>query len=163
MAAESGAHRLNTFDEALAAIKLGNFVIVVVCATLQLNVRNELISAHCSADVAMLFCKMLNASAPVKGFSNAVQRAQLRFTAAILEFHGHALIAQDDASRENEGDFIMPAELATGDAVALMLRHCTGLVCTAMPPKTYVASPCVHDEISPARPQYAGAKSLGCR
>jgi len=42
--------------------------------------------------------------------------------------------SQDDASRENEGDFIMPAELATGEAVALMLRHCTGLICTAMPP-----------------------------
>jgi 3,4-dihydroxy-2-butanone 4-phosphate synthase len=43
--------------------------------------------------------------------------------------------SQDDADRENEGDFIGAAATATPAAVATMLRYCTGVVCAALPPE----------------------------
>lgn len=41
---------------------------------------------------------------------------------------------QDDFDRENEGDFIGAASTATAASVALMLQHCTGVVCTPLLP-----------------------------
>ena len=42
---------------------------------------------------------------------------------------------QDDLDRENEGDFIGAASTATAASVALMLRHCTGVVCAPLTPE----------------------------
>ncbi len=52
---------------------------------------------------------------------------------AIEEFRaGKTLIVTDDENRENEGDFIFPADFVTPEAVNLMLRHGRGLVCIAL-------------------------------
>lgn len=42
--------------------------------------------------------------------------------------------SQDDFDRENEGDFIGAASTATAASVALMLQHCTGVVCAPLLP-----------------------------
>ena len=42
---------------------------------------------------------------------------------------GRVLIVIDDEKRENEGDLIMAASKATPEAVAMMIRHCSGIVC----------------------------------
>jgi 3,4-dihydroxy 2-butanone 4-phosphate synthase / GTP cyclohydrolase II len=43
---------------------------------------------------------------------------------------GRMVIVCDDEDRENEGDFVMAAELITPEAVNLMAKHGRGLICT---------------------------------
>jgi 3,4-dihydroxy 2-butanone 4-phosphate synthase / GTP cyclohydrolase II len=45
---------------------------------------------------------------------------------------GRMVIVVDDEDRENEGDLIMPAEHATPEAVAFMIRHTSGIICVPM-------------------------------
>ncbi|HEY5467527.1 MAG TPA: bifunctional 3,4-dihydroxy-2-butanone-4-phosphate synthase/GTP cyclohydrolase II [Coriobacteriia bacterium] len=45
---------------------------------------------------------------------------------------GRILIVIDDEDRENEGDFVMAAELATPDAVNFMITNGRGLVCVPL-------------------------------
>ena len=42
---------------------------------------------------------------------------------------GKAVVVVDDEDRENEGDLIFAAELATPELVAFMVRHTSGYVC----------------------------------
>jgi 3,4-dihydroxy 2-butanone 4-phosphate synthase/GTP cyclohydrolase II len=46
---------------------------------------------------------------------------------------GEMIVVLDDQNRENEGDLVVAAEFATLDVVAFMVRHTTGIVCTALP------------------------------
>ena len=46
---------------------------------------------------------------------------------------GHMVLVVDDEDRENEGDLVMAAELATPEALAFMIRHTSGLICVAVP------------------------------
>ena len=46
---------------------------------------------------------------------------------------GKAIIVVDDADRENEGDFIVAAELVTTQMVNFMATHGRGLICVALP------------------------------
>ncbi|WP_103666144.1 3,4-dihydroxy-2-butanone-4-phosphate synthase [Gracilimonas amylolytica] len=43
--------------------------------------------------------------------------------------NGKIVIVVDDEDRENEGDFLMAAEMVTNDAINLMVTHGRGLVC----------------------------------
>lgn len=45
---------------------------------------------------------------------------------------GRIFILADDESRENEGDFICPAQFATPEVVNFMITHGRGLVCLPM-------------------------------
>ncbi|HEV2441794.1 MAG TPA: 3,4-dihydroxy-2-butanone-4-phosphate synthase [Steroidobacteraceae bacterium] len=45
---------------------------------------------------------------------------------------GRMVVIMDDEDRENEGDLIMAAELATPEAVAFMIRHTSGIICVPM-------------------------------
>lgn len=45
---------------------------------------------------------------------------------------GQFVVVIDDYDRENEGDLIMAAEKATPEAIAFMVKHTSGLICTAM-------------------------------
>ncbi|MFC6236007.1 3,4-dihydroxy-2-butanone-4-phosphate synthase, partial [Leucobacter soli] len=45
---------------------------------------------------------------------------------------GRPVIVADDENRENEGDVILSAELATRDWVAWTVRHSSGLLCAPM-------------------------------
>ena len=42
---------------------------------------------------------------------------------------GKIILVVDDADRENEGDFIVAAEMATPEAVNFMVTHGRGIVC----------------------------------
>lgn len=48
---------------------------------------------------------------------------------------GRPVIVVDDADRENEGDIIFPAALATQELMALTVRHTSGVICTPMTPE----------------------------
>ncbi|MGX9354791.1 3,4-dihydroxy-2-butanone-4-phosphate synthase [Roseobacteraceae bacterium S113] len=46
--------------------------------------------------------------------------------------NGRMFILIDHESRENEGDVIIPAQMATPDAINFMAKHARGLICLAM-------------------------------
>ncbi len=46
---------------------------------------------------------------------------------------GHIIIVVDDEDRENEGDFIMLAEMATPEKINFIAQQGRGLICVAMP------------------------------
>ncbi|MEE2038572.1 bifunctional 3,4-dihydroxy-2-butanone-4-phosphate synthase/GTP cyclohydrolase II [Nocardiopsis sp. CT-R113] len=56
-----------------------------------------------------------------------------RIEDAIAEFAaGRAIVVVDDEDRENEGDIIFAAELATPELLAFMIRHTSGVVCVPL-------------------------------
>ena len=46
---------------------------------------------------------------------------------------GRPVIVVDDEDRENEGDLIFAAELATPELVAFMVRYTSGYICVPLP------------------------------
>ena len=46
--------------------------------------------------------------------------------------NGRMFILADDEDRENEGDLVIPAQMATPDAINFMATHGRGLICLAM-------------------------------
>ncbi|XP_030942546.1 bifunctional riboflavin biosynthesis protein RIBA 1, chloroplastic isoform X1 [Quercus lobata] len=62
---------------------------------------------------------------PTKGFSSIPE--------AIEDIRqGKMVVVVDDEDRENEGDLIMAAQLATPEAMAFIVKHGTGIVCVSM-------------------------------
>jgi 3,4-dihydroxy 2-butanone 4-phosphate synthase / GTP cyclohydrolase II len=49
--------------------------------------------------------------------------------------NGRMVILVDDEDRENEGDLVMAAELATPEAINFMARHGRGLICLSLTPE----------------------------
>jgi 3,4-dihydroxy 2-butanone 4-phosphate synthase/GTP cyclohydrolase II len=47
---------------------------------------------------------------------------------------GRMFILVDDEDRENEGDLVIPAQFATPQALAFMMKHARGLICLALSP-----------------------------
>ncbi len=47
--------------------------------------------------------------------------------------NGRMFILVDHEDRENEGDLVIPAQMATPDAINFMATHGRGLICLAMP------------------------------
>ncbi len=45
---------------------------------------------------------------------------------------GEFVLVVDDADRENEGDLVLAADAATPEAIAFMIRHTSGVICTPM-------------------------------
>lgn len=46
--------------------------------------------------------------------------------------NGRMVILVDDEDRENEGDLIIPAQMATPEAINFMAKHARGLICLAL-------------------------------
>src|SRR5215472_15031608 len=46
--------------------------------------------------------------------------------------NGRMFILVDDEGRENEGDIVIPAQMATPEAINFMAKHGRGLVCLAL-------------------------------
>ncbi len=68
------------------------------------------------------------------------QRADSRVFATTQEIiddarNGRMFILVDDENRENEGDLVIPAQMATPDAINFMARHGRGLICLALTKK----------------------------
>jgi 3,4-dihydroxy 2-butanone 4-phosphate synthase/GTP cyclohydrolase II len=49
--------------------------------------------------------------------------------------NGRMFILVDHEDRENEGDLVIPAQMATPDAINFMAKHGRGLICLAMTPE----------------------------
>ncbi|HTH96194.1 MAG TPA: 3,4-dihydroxy-2-butanone-4-phosphate synthase [Stellaceae bacterium] len=49
--------------------------------------------------------------------------------------NGRMFILVDDEDRENEGDIVIPAQMATPDAINFMAKHARGLICLALTPQ----------------------------
>ena len=62
-------------------------------------------------------------------FSDAMAPAEAIIQAAR---EGRMFILVDDEQRENEGDLVIPAEMADAEAVNFMAKHGRGLICLAM-------------------------------
>ncbi|MGE0879280.1 MAG: bifunctional 3,4-dihydroxy-2-butanone-4-phosphate synthase/GTP cyclohydrolase II [Acidimicrobiia bacterium] len=45
---------------------------------------------------------------------------------------GEIVVVADDEDRENEGDLIMAADLATDEAIAFFVRHTSGVICVGL-------------------------------
>jgi 3,4-dihydroxy 2-butanone 4-phosphate synthase/GTP cyclohydrolase II len=59
-----------------------------------------------------------------------------RVEAAVKDVaEGKLIVVVDDDDRENEGDLIMAASLATPEQVAFMIRHTSGILCTPVTPE----------------------------
>lgn len=46
--------------------------------------------------------------------------------------NGHMFVLVDDQERENEGDLVVPAQMATPEAINFMAKHGRGLICLAL-------------------------------
>src|SRR5581483_5321908 len=49
--------------------------------------------------------------------------------------NGRMFILVDAEERENEGDLVIPAQMATPDAINFMAKHGRGLICLALTPE----------------------------
>ena len=49
--------------------------------------------------------------------------------------NGRMFILVDDEDRENEGDLVIPAQMATPEKINFMARHGRGLICLALTKK----------------------------
>ena len=47
--------------------------------------------------------------------------------------NGRMFVLVDHEDRENEGDLVIPAQMATPDAINFMATHGRGLICLALP------------------------------
>jgi 3,4-dihydroxy 2-butanone 4-phosphate synthase/GTP cyclohydrolase II len=92
--------------------------------------------------------------------SDAVHRAIAAVAAGCM------VLLVDDADRENEADILLPAEFATCDQIAFMVRHTTGILCAPMTcaradelalPPMVVANTDVHQTAFTVTVDYMGA------
>ena len=70
---------------------------------------------------------------------------------------GRPIIVVDDEARENEGDIILSAQLATPEWVGWTIRHSSGYLCAPMPAERAVAlklPPMVEDNEDPRKTAY---------
>lgn len=59
-------------------------------------------------------------------FGDHRQRVQSAITSVC---EGRGILLVDDENRENEGDLIFSAQSMTEADMAIMIRHCSGIVC----------------------------------
>jgi 3,4-dihydroxy 2-butanone 4-phosphate synthase/GTP cyclohydrolase II len=69
--------------------------------------------------------------------TNPVSRIRHAFLSSPEEIideakNGRMFILVDDEDRENEGDLVIPAQMATPDAINFMAKHGRGLICLAL-------------------------------
>ena len=70
---------------------------------------------------------------------------------------GRPIIVVDDEARENEGDFVLSAQLATPEWVGFTIRHSSGYLCAPMPAERAEAlnlPPMVTDNEDPRKTAY---------
>jgi 3,4-dihydroxy 2-butanone 4-phosphate synthase/GTP cyclohydrolase II len=67
------------------------------------------------------------------GSAAATDLSTHRVEQALAELRrGRMVLVVDDEDRENEGDLIMAAEMATPEAMAFMIRHSSGILCVGL-------------------------------
>jgi 3,4-dihydroxy 2-butanone 4-phosphate synthase/GTP cyclohydrolase II len=68
---------------------------------------------------------------------NRIAKSDLAFLSSIEEIledarNGRMFILIDDEDRENEGDLVVPAQMATPEVINFMAKHGRGLICLAL-------------------------------
>ena len=66
--------------------------------------------------------KRTNEDNPISNISEIIDEAR----------NGRMFILADDEDRENEGDLIIPAQMATPEAINFMAKHGRGLICLSL-------------------------------
>ncbi|XVF15254.1 hypothetical protein REPUB_Repub09cG0135100 [Reevesia pubescens] len=83
------------------------------------------LSAEITPMTSGFFADEYDLDCPTEGFASILE--------AIEDIRqGKLVIVVDDEDRENEGDLIMAASLATPEAMAFIVKHGTGIVCVSM-------------------------------
>jgi len=77
--------------------------------------------------------QLLGVSAAADGYCIGRQSVEDAIAAVA---RGDIVVVVDDMDRENEGDFIMAADLATPEAIATIIRYSSGVICVGMEGKT---------------------------
>ena len=79
----------------------------------------------------------MTAIEPLKRVEYAEGRGFVSSTEEILEDlrNGRMVVLVDAEDRENEGDLVIPAQMATPDAVNFMARFGRGLICLTLTPQ----------------------------
>ncbi|CAM6129888.1 unnamed protein product [Calypogeia fissa] len=87
----------------------------------------SLVAAEINPSTEQFFLSDVDADPdrPTEGFSSIMEAVE-----ALRQ--GKFVVVVDDEDRENEGDLIMAASLATPEAMAFLVNHCTGIVCVGM-------------------------------
>ncbi|CAM6113215.1 unnamed protein product [Calypogeia fissa] len=87
----------------------------------------SLVAAEINPSTEQFFLSDVDADPdrPTEGFSSIMEAVE-----ALRQ--GKFVVVVDDEDRENEGDLIMAASLATPEAMAFMVNHGTGIVCVGM-------------------------------
>ncbi|KAF7803757.1 bifunctional riboflavin biosynthesis protein RIBA 1, chloroplastic [Senna tora] len=83
-----------------------------------------------------------DSDSPTEGFASIPEAIEdirqgrvvnpLSLSSLVFSFFFFLKCAGDDEDRENEGDLIMAAQLATPEAMAFIVKHGTGIVCVSM-------------------------------
>ena len=73
------------------------------------------------------------------GNANAAETGRHAFLSSVPEIlddmrNGRMVILVDAEDRENEGDLVIPAQMATPDAINFMAKHGRGLICLTLSP-----------------------------
>ncbi|OUS88525.1 3,4-dihydroxy-2-butanone-4-phosphate synthase [Rhodococcus sp. NCIMB 12038] len=69
--------------------------------------------------------------------SRSTRPASTRVRAALTAIAaGRPVVVVDDMNRENEGNLILAASLATTETIAFLIRHTSGFLCVALPEAT---------------------------
>ncbi|GLI22303.1 3,4-dihydroxy 2-butanone 4-phosphate synthase/GTP cyclohydrolase II [Xanthobacter flavus] len=77
----------------------------------------------------------LGLSTPLTRGLPVTDTTQARVQSAIEAIaRGEIIVVTDDDDRENEGDLILAASLATPEKMAFVIRNTSGIVCTPLPP-----------------------------
>ena len=71
---------------------------------------------------------------PLKRVEYSEGRGFISATEEIIEDlrNGRMVVLVDAEDRENEGDLVIPAQMATPDAINFMARYGRGLICLAL-------------------------------
>ena len=72
---------------------------------------------------------MHQSQSPLVLFGSSTERMRRALDAVRA---GQGVCIVDDEDRENEGDLIFPAQFLTVPQMALLIRHCSGIVCLCL-------------------------------
>lgn len=72
---------------------------------------------------------MHQSQSPLASFGSSQERLRAALAAARA---GQGVLVVDDEDRENEGDLIFPAQFLSVPQMAMLIRHCSGIVCLCL-------------------------------
>ena len=136
---EKGSIAVDGVSLTVAGVTADTFVVALIPTTLShttLGVRKPGDTVNIEVDLIAKYVEKLVAGANTVNDFESIERAVADIKA------GKAVVVVDDADRENEGDLIFAAELATPELLSFMVRYTSGYICV----------PLTESRVQPARP-----------